>query len=247
MTVLLDLLQAVSFLKVYHILPSISAAIVFLLPMYEKNDTVLITLITDTFTIFSITLSTEYLLMFLFFGFLPGQLTIPDKVILVIGIILTYLTVLDHCAKGTRLGNWTSKIINKYSLQGAVLEPVSPFENELIGLKESSELFMSNNRDDIREAYRKFAINGQAILSKLEICVLNEKMDIKEFHLKYNECKQNIDHFISFQDSSSKINVSVSISEFIGKVDGVSSPFDSYIFTTTVSHQSSAEIKSQNN
>lgn len=248
MTEMLGLFQNILPLNVnkYYIFPSVFGGIVFLLLKYQNptHDRELPILLSDTFTIFSLTLSTEYLLYFLVLGSLPGELAFADKAIIIIGIICTYLSILSYCAEGTTIGNLSSHFLNKMSTHRVAIEPALNFKNELLGLNEAKNLLMSIKDEENVEAFNKLASNGHSVLTKLKLFSPNGSMEIKEFESKYDECSQNIHNYINSHDEGQKKEACFHLSEFIGKVEGMNSSMEFYITNITVKYQGYAGTNS---
>lgn len=152
----LDFYQGLLSGNKYYIIPGLITLLFFLLQIKNKRHFEWPGSLSNTFTIFSITLSTEYVLIFLFFGILPQQLAITDKVLITTGVIFAFMSIIGYCLKDTGISN--PPFMNKKILNEVKIQPVSDssFNEELVELEDSLKLLKSPNSEDNKVGFWKF-------------------------------------------------------------------------------------------
>jgi hypothetical protein len=211
----------------YHIIPAILSAIIFFSLLFSKQRKNLIIIILQVATIFSITLSTEYLLIFLFFGSLPEAIGFFEKFVLCVGIVITLLFVVRESSKGTWFGDRISELLKKFSNFEEEVIPFGLFSEQLKKLHSLKDQIQNGNSDQISSAYYEFTHIGTSIVTFLQSNPMNDCVGIN----RYEESKQLFDECeVCFKQISLpenlfneilKTKTSIAISKFIGFVEGL--------------------------
>lgn len=216
----LSFLQVFVFFNPYYILPSIFSGMVFLSQWRERANKKLIILLMLTAGIFSISLSFEYILIFLITESLPESLPLRDKLIIGAGITFSFLVILCYATEGTRIGTWISKFLNKYFWQGAIIVPVSPFTKQLGKLQELKEKIMIGDGHQLEKMYTDFLENGASILIMLQKTNPKPEQETKVLQEAYENCEQNFISLCNGQHTNElRIKTAGSVSKFIGMLD----------------------------
>lgn len=206
----------------YYIIPSILAAAVFLAQWYEGGNKNFLFLVIQIFGIFSFTTSAEYIFIFLITESLPESLATLDKILLGIGVLITFLVIFRYATEGTRIGAWTSNVLNKYFLPKAIPVSISPFNEQLIKLQEIRENLMTGNKLQVNKTYLAFFEIGSSILVVLQRIYSKNWENLEIIQTAYNCCKKDFMDMSDGQqlDDEKRTKIAVSISEFIGILDG---------------------------
>jgi hypothetical protein len=212
----------------YHIIPAILSGVMFLFLCFSKQRKNLISIILQVASIFSITLSAEYLLIFLIFDSLPEAIGLFEKTVLGIGIVITLLIVIRDCSNGTRLGDWITKILGTFSNYEENLIPIGPFSEQLKKLLALNDQIQKGNKEQISSAYFEFTHIGKSIVTFLKY---NPTSACGESNLKYEEAQQLFNECdVCFKqiylpenefNEILKTNTSITVSNFIGFVEGL--------------------------
>jgi len=211
----------------YHIIPAILSTVIFLSLFFSKQRKNLISIILQVATIFSIALSTEYLLIFLILGSLPEAIGFFEKTVLCIGIVITLLTVVRDCSNGTRLGDWITKILGTFSNYEENLIPIGPFGEQLKRLLALKDQIQKGNREQISSAYFEFTHTSRSIVTLLKYNppggFLESNQKAEETEQLFNECNDLFKQFFnqSENEENLKIEISRAMSNFIGHVEGL--------------------------
>lgn len=172
--------------------------------------------------IFSISLLAEYIFIFLITDSLPESLALYQKLIMGAVVIFTFLIVLNHATEGTRVGIWTSNILNKYFWQQPMPTPVFPFSEQLEKLRKIRDSIMTGDKQYINNAFQSFFEIGSSFLTSIGGIHSNNEDDIKVIQTAYDRCKKDFLDMNKLQQLSdeTKAKIAGSISEFIGTIDG---------------------------
>jgi hypothetical protein len=175
------------------------------------------------------TLSAEYLLIFLIFGSLPQAIGSFEKIVLSIGIVITLLIIVRDCSNGTRLGDWITKILRIFSNYEENVIPIGPFNEQLKRLLTLKEQIQKGNRDQILSAHFEFTHTGKSIVTLLkykhnlssDFPENNQKAEEAE-HL-FNECDDKFTAFFDQPENEERLieEISRAVSNFIGFVEGL--------------------------
>jgi hypothetical protein len=212
----------------YNIVPAVLSALIFLYLLISKRiKNFLLTLI-QIASVFSLTLATEYVLIFLFTNSLLGEIGSVEKLVLFVGLLYTLLIVIGDISKGTPLGNWISKILVKFSNFDEDVIPISSFNEQLKKLLALNDQIQKGNMEQISLAYFEFTHIGKSIVTFLQY---NPISACGESNLKYEEAKQLFQECdVCFKEISLhenefneilKIKTSITVSNFIGFVEGL--------------------------
>jgi len=209
----------------YHIIPACLSAILFLSFLFSQQRKNLISIILQIATVFSITLTVEYLLIFLIFGTLHGTIGLFEKIVLGLGIIFTLLIVVRESSKGTNFGKLISRLLEKFSYFEENVIPVGPFTEQLTKLQLLNDKIQIGDRNQISSAYSEFVHYGEQILTLL--CRTPEigRDRCQEAKNMFDDCEACFKE-ICYQPENmcgpfAKTKATVAVSKFIGLIEGL--------------------------
>ncbi len=167
---------------------------------------------------FSITVSTQYGLIFAFTGSFPESLNFLDDIIFVYGIISGFLAIFVHESKGTRIGDYANNILDKYFSNIQNIEPIPTFEEYLEQIKLARDCILNGDKNQIIKSRNMFVENGRTIL-----VLLSNNENLTQIENVYNHCKNDFEDILNTDniDDKAVIKISGSISDFIGYLNGI--------------------------